>query len=119
MYAARAPAHDTPPSHRLLWITLGFAVASLLIIPLNVVVLFATERGVPVMFWVLATLQFLLGMIAAGCGFAHAIRKKTRGGMTAAAIVLGVVGVLSGLGGPIGMFLTFLGQTIRSGGGLW
>jgi hypothetical protein len=113
---AAAPA---PVSQKLLWITIAFASVSLVIIPLNIVVLFLSDRGVSPVFWVLGVFQLATGGIAAICGFTHALRRKAHGAATATAIVFGILGVLIGLGGRIGMFLVYAVQSVNWVGGAW
>ena len=105
---------------KLLWVTTGLAAVATAIIPVNFLVLTSdtTPGDAPAAFWVLATLQLVLGMAAAICGIVHAVRRG--GGVRAVSIVLAVFGALVGLGGPVGMVLVWLAQGLSGlAGGAW
>ncbi|HEY1958416.1 MAG TPA: ferritin-like domain-containing protein [Polyangiaceae bacterium] len=105
---------------KLLWVATGLAVVATAIIPLNFFVLTSpASSGIPTAFWVLATVQLVVGVAAAVCSVIHAVRR--RGGVRVVSILLAVFAGLVGLGGPVGMFLVLFleGVAKMAVGGAW
>jgi hypothetical protein len=118
----QAPYPVPPPAPRqsaLFWATIALGGGSILIIPINTMIMVSAEGSVPTTFYALALLQFFTGGAAAACGIVHAARRSTTGAVKIWSIVLAVVAVLVALGGPLAIFLVFVGEAIGSAGGAW
>lgn len=104
-----------PPalSTKLFKVALALGVLSLLIIPLNVLVL--ANDGGDKLFFSLALLQLFLGMLSALGSFVQFARSPGRAGR-GFTIALAVGATLVGLGGAFGFFLLSLASSL---GGAW
>ena len=118
----QAPYPVPPPAPRqsaLFWVTVALGSGSVLIIPINTMVMFSAKGPTPMAFYALALLQLFTGLAAAVCGIVHAARRSTTRTMKIWSIVLAVVAVLVALGGPLAIFLVFAAEAIGSAGGAW
>lgn len=105
---------------RLLPLTFGLGVSSLLLIPINFVVwLYAASPTA--LFYTLASLQLVLGLASAVLGIVYWIRAKPSTGVKVGLIFWAIGASLVGLGGPVGMlFARFAeGASAVMLGGAW